>query len=58
MDPVEKRRLQAEAAEKRGLEGENKRPKDQGAKKKNFFCTILFLDLVARGQDPLTSSKL
>ena len=21
-----------------------------------FFCTILFLDLVARGQDPLTSS--
>ena len=28
MDPVEKRRLQAEAAEKRGLEGENKRPKE------------------------------
>ena len=23
-----------------------------------FFCTILFLDLVAGGQDPLTSSKL
>ena len=34
MDPVEKRRLQAEAAEKRGLEGENKRPKDQGAKRR------------------------
>ena len=23
-----------------------------------FFCTILFLDLEAGGQDPLTSSKL